>query len=123
MTTDDAKANAEALLATVKKLMTGAEIQACEWTKEDSFERDFYWLQDEEDWPEEPCREDFETEEEFQYDHDQWECDMERAQDDANLFHRHIRLLKSLSIQFSFQISDWINKRNLARARKTTTIP
>jgi len=40
MNTDEAKEAATALLATVKKVMTYREIEACEWGKSDEAEAD-----------------------------------------------------------------------------------
>ena len=125
MTSDDAKKNAEALLATVKKLMTGAEIDACEWTKErgfeDEFEGDFAKR------PEEPDRSDYSDEDLYDEDPEEWEEEMaawEQATGgvgaDEALIERRIGHLERLSIQFSREIADWINKRNAARARQTT---
>ena len=96
----EAQESANALLAVAKKRMSGREIDACEWTRSDDFEDEYdlmvygppevYNVDDDE-----------ETEGEFVEDI-RWKWG----------------LLQSLAIEFSREISNWINKRNATRSRK-----
>lgn len=96
-TYEDAKEAAAALLATVKKLMTGSEIAACEWTKEEDFEEQF-------------------GKSKAPNDIDEWHAgDGFLSSEFVDMFHS----LRRLETTFSREISDWQRKRNMARARKT----
>lgn len=102
MNVEEAKETAVALLATVKKVMTGREIAACEWAKSDEaeidIEREIRCL----------MRAD-ETGPFYDY------CDAESL---ALRDFDELRVLQLLKNQFSREIADWINKRNAARSRK-----
>ena len=102
MEIEEAKEAATALLATVKKLMTGREIEACEWAKSDEMETDVereirYLMRD--------------AEHDRRYDYRDAEVLALRDMEE-------IRVLQLLKNQFPREIADWINKRNAARSRK-----
>ena len=81
MTTDEAKEAANALMATVKHLMTGREIAGCEWAKSGEI------------------------------------FDRQEAEESAYREFEEFNVLKRLSIQFSREIANWHDARNLARSR------
>lgn len=101
MDTDDLKDAATALMATVKKLLTGREMEACEWAKSDQMEFEI----------ESATRHHMLEDDGSCYDY--WEARDLAFQD----FHE-LDLLRSLQTQFSREIGDWLNKRNAARSRQ-----
>lgn len=105
-TFEDAKEVAAALLATVKKLMAGSEIEACEWTKTPEFE-------DEVDWYLGPGRIELHEDEDGEYE------SLEMA---PNSIHKKWETLIRLETTFSREIGNWINRRNIAIARRSTKL-
>lgn len=97
MNIQEAEEAAEALLATVKHVMTGREIEACRMAKDGTLAE------------EERDRQEF---------LDQLEEEEREAASEDYGSSAAISLIESLSIQFSREIGDWINKRNAARGRK-----
>jgi len=130
--------HAEAILATSRGRLTGKEIEACEWaTSGDQFEDDMEILNEEEpeepDWlDEEPDEDDFENvaefekamdewEEErddFESEHDQWEDECSELSARQSKFEYLMKLLKSLDIEFSREIGEWIANRDREISRK-----
>lgn len=103
---EDAQSVAAALLATVKKLMTGSEIAACEWAKNPEFEDEIDWFLfgDEEDY--------------FTGDDDYDEQSEHNSQIIVNKWHTLLRL----ETAFVREISDWQRNRNMALARRATKL-
>lgn len=126
MTTEELKEAANALLATKKKVMTGREIEACEWTRSDEFEDDFYFMEyGYVEWQENPMASFIETAVEPDGDDEEEADEEEAAIQHADFMEDlygstcfRVQLIKSLHIQFYCEITNWINKRNSAMARK-----
>lgn len=104
MDIEQAKETANALLATVKKVMSGREIEACEWTRSYEFEDEVLFVE-------------YGDADYLEYD-DDGEPPTWLHDDICSKLH----LLESLSIQFSREVGRWINSRNAARARKTIKV-
>lgn len=104
MSPEDAPAIAEALLATVRKVMIGREIEACEWALDEYMQSDI-------DREVRSMMRGY-SDEENQLSYYEAEALVIRESEELGILQR-------LQNQFSREIGNWIDARNRARGRRT----
>ncbi len=95
----------KALLETVRHVLTGAEIEACEWTQTPDFMEDHDWLQS---W--------FETDEHMRDEMEDEEFYASESRESEIL--RKLDPLDSLRIQYSREIAHHIDEANRTASRR-----
>lgn len=115
---EDAKNIGSACLATVRSVLTGLEIEACEWTQEDGFEEDCESMGAAS--PEEPSKDNYTLNQEDEYEEDlaKWRMECRQLGSDQSDFERRWEALKSLAIQFSREIGDFIETKGREASRR-----
>jgi len=106
MNTIEAKEAATALMATVKHLMTGREIDACEWAKSGEMEGEVSAALKRIEHITRPFDEGAAD-----------NFDREEAEESTYREFEEFNVLKRLAIQFSREIANWHDARNRARSR------
>lgn len=116
-TSEEIQQVGEALLATVRQVMTGREIEACEWTQSADFVDDFegYRYRDQEM---EPDYELFDHHDDFETAHGAWEKRaIENGRRDKATAEK-LELLNQLAVPYSREIANHIDEENRAASRR-----